>query len=175
MTGEKRLVTPPPWQIKKMIDNVERRSSLPVTGSPSGGGGDGNSSPMLGLKSHGAVASLPGSQKAAPAPVSASIVVPKDISVAAETNSDPLAPFTKSEKDLAKSLHPLGLPTQGMIRLPHNHKKNDSDPVLDSVEPKKREGHLGGGSDAAVQTPIRRVVSRSADHWAEAAAAAKVV
>ncbi len=185
LTAEKKLVTPPPWQIKKMIDNVERRSSLPVSASPAEAASSTSvASPMLGLKSHGNVAALPGSHQkntslslSSPSIVPLSAAVPaKDISVAVEGKPGSVGPFTDSERELAKSLHPLGLPTQGMIRLPHNSKAKSDDPVMEEAgaEPKKREGHLGGGNDAVVQTPIRRVVSRSADHWAEAAAAAKV-
>jgi hypothetical protein len=190
LTGEKKLVTPPPWQIKKMIDNVEKRSSLPVSNSPSMVGASSSEVPsspnvMLGLKSHGNIAPLPGSQRSSLPPPSTSAtatVVPlsatvpaKDISVASESNVEPVGPFTETERELAKSLHPLGLPTQGMIRLPHKSKSDDVVLVEEAGgEPKKREGHLGGGHDAAVQTPVRRVVGRSADHWAEVAAAAKV-
>ncbi len=228
LTGEKKLVTPPPWQLKKMMENVEKRNSLPL-GSPSGNvstlpaSSANTSSPnvMIGLKSHGAVASLPMAHKpsaavvsggaavaaglsavapaaavAAGAPVAVvvgtsadsgpNVVVVSSSSVGAES-SDPSS-FTQSEKELARSLHPLGLPTQGMIRLPHSktpREGEDSKPgdqgqphdlvplpgAMPTSEHSKK--HLGGGSDSVSQAPVRRVVSRSADHWAEAAAKAR--
>lgn len=185
-TGEKKLVTPPPWQLKKMMEGVEKRSSLPpavVVGTPvavttSGAkGSPATTAPIFGLKSHSAVTALPGVAAAAaaasplpskidkstsprrslgPAVVNAVLSTPAALpgagsaipgggadsvkikgggdgpdstsgssvemgsgaSSVIEDSESSAEGFTNNELQLARTLHPMGLPTQGLVRLP---------------------------------------------------------
>lgn len=213
-TGEKKLVTPPPWQLKKMMENVERSSMPAVKGGPASAAaaaaakpspGQPGGPPFLGLKSHSQVTLLPGA--AAPAKPASTEVPSLDTNKASSTPATatesavaaaPVSPksgavpegegFSEKEKELAKTLHPMGLPTQGLVRLPtrklsHATAEEPAQPqdsLLDSSVPKKREFLPGAAAQAAASPisssshePVRRVTARSADDWAETAAKAR--
>ena len=143
LTGEKKLVTPPPWQLRKMMENVEQRSPLPAIGESASLGTPGGPK-MLGLKSHSEVALLPGTPVSAPLPRTSNAgreEMEKGTtgsprrsqgikSGSAESPVAEIESFRKEEKNVAQSLHELGLPTQGLLRLPKKQNAMTDDPVV---------------------------------------------